>query len=158
MKNTNTYTKANFKNARILIIENNDDQWLLMKQSLFLCRSEVSAVRAAISQEAVSLLNTWRYQEWELPQLILLDLYLPTRVNGFQILRHIKGMDRPIRQIPITMFTSSLNSDDIQEAYRLGVSAYMAKPIGLNDGQSCFNSLLTYWLETAALPPIQYAF
>lgn len=122
------------------------------------CISEVTAQRVSTIEQALTLLEDWRYQEWEIPKLILLDLYLPTNVDGLQLLRQIRAMSAPISKIPIVMLTSSTDRTDIEEAYQLGISAYMVKPIEFADWLTCFCQLRTYWLETVTLPPIQYRF
>ena len=61
------------------------------------------------------------------PNAILLDLKMP-RVNGIEVLRKVKADDK-LSLVPIIIMTSSSEMPDIQEAYRLGVSCYVVKPI-----------------------------
>ena len=62
-----------------------------------------------------------------LPQLILLDLHLP-KVHGLEILRRFKA-DRQYQHVPFVVLTASRSDKDIQEAMRLGASAYLMKPV-----------------------------
>lgn len=63
------------------------------------------------------------------PGLILLDLHLP-RVNGLEILRRLKADERT-QSIPVVILTASQKDRDITECRRLGVHAYIVKPVDL---------------------------
>ncbi|GAB3694849.1 response regulator [Spirosoma flavus] len=156
MKSAQNTINANFKSPKLLVVEDNDDQWLIIQQALRQYFNEVKALRAATIKEAITLLNEWEQQEWEIPKLILLDLYLPKNADGWHLLKQIKAMPEPISWTPIVMLTSSTNAADIEEAYQLGISAYMVKPTDFNDWLACFRELRTYWWETVTLPPVHY--
>lgn len=61
------------------------------------------------------------------PILVLLDLKMP-RVDGLEVLRQIKG-DAALQAMPVVMLTSSREEQDLVESYRLGVNAYVVKPV-----------------------------
>jgi CheY-like chemotaxis protein/DNA-binding XRE family transcriptional regulator len=62
-----------------------------------------------------------------LPQLVLLDLYLP-KVNGLEVLRRIKS-DRRTQSIPVIVLTGSQSSRDIAQCLRLGAETHIVKPV-----------------------------
>ncbi|QMW03961.1 response regulator [Spirosoma foliorum] len=150
--------KANFRFAKILVIEDNDDHWLLTRQAMEQSLPEVTLVRVATPIQAMTLLNEWHYQEWEIPKLILLDLYLPSSEDGWTLLKQIKQMPSPINQIRIVMLSSSEDKADIVKAYQLGVSSYLVKPTTFSDWLFYFQELRAYWWETVSLPPTHYSF
>lgn len=158
MKSNDNYSqiKTNFTRAKVLVVDDNDDQWLLISQAMQQCLSEVTAVRVASPAEAMTLLEEWQMQEWEIPKLILLDLYLPDNQDGWGLLKQIKTMPAPINRVPVVMLSASVNSDDITMAYQLGVSSYLVKPVSYADWLNYFQELRTFWWETATLPPIQF--
>lgn len=158
MKSSYNIINTNLKNAKILIVEDNDDQWVLIEQAMHQCMSEITAQRVSTIEQALTLLEGWHYQEWEIPKLILLDLYLPNNADGLQLLSQIRAMSAPVSKVPIIMLTSSDDHTDIEKAYELGISAYMVKPIEFADWLTCFCELRTYWLETVTLLPVQYRF
>ncbi|MVM28696.1 response regulator [Spirosoma sp. HMF4905] len=160
MKNNDIHSliKANFRLAKVLVVDDNDDHWLLIKQAMQQCLPEVIPVRAATPEQAIILLNEWRYQEWEIPKLILLDLYLPDNKDGWALLEQIKQMPAPLNQIRIVMLSSSEAASDILKAYKLGVSSYLIKPNKFSDWLTYFRELRTYWWETVSLPPTNYSF
>ncbi|GAB2527702.1 response regulator [Spirosoma aerophilum] len=148
--------KANFRRAKVLIVEDSDDHWVLIKRALQHCLSEVVAERVSSPEQALALLNTWRYEEWEIPKLILQDLYLPDSKDGWGLLQQIKKMPVPFCQIPIVILSSSAVRSDVMEAYSLGASSYMIKPITFDEWITYFRELRTYWWETVSLPPLNY--
>lgn len=62
-----------------------------------------------------------------LPQLILLDLYLP-RVDGLEVLRQIRE-DPMTRSIPVVAMAGSRRGRDVAESQRLGARACIVKPV-----------------------------
>ncbi len=64
----------------------------------------------------------------EKPQVILLDINIPD-INGIEILRRIKKIDR---DIPIIMITAYGSMDSVIQAMRLGAYDYLNKPFNLD--------------------------
>lgn len=146
--------KANFRKAKVLVIEDNADHWTLISNAMQQCLPEVAPVRAATSSEALAYLGEWTLEEWQMPKLILLDLYLPNREDGWKLLRKIRTLPAPCNQIPVVMLTNSNNPADINEAYRLGSSSYLVKPCSFEGWTQHFQQLRAYWWETVTLPPL----
>ena len=159
MKSTDTQSliKANFRLAKVLVIEDNDDHWLFIKQAIQQSLSEVTPVRVATSEQALALLNEWHHQEWEVPKLILLDLYLPDSKDGWALLEQIKRLPSPLNQVRIVMLSSSESTADILKAYQMGIASYTVKPMNFPDWVTYFQELRAYWWETVSLPPTHYS-
>jgi two-component system, response regulator len=85
---------------------------------------------AAIDYLAGKLGTTTDHRECVLPQLVLLDLHLP-KIHGLEVLRRFKS-DRQFQSVPVVVLTVSRSDRDIQEAMRLGASAYLMKPVDFN--------------------------
>ncbi len=154
----NETVRANFKRARILVVEDNDDYWVLIQRAMLQILPEVIPARARSRDHARDLLVEWSRDEWEMPKLILLDLYLPERNNGWQVLAYIRSLPTPCNQVPVVMLSSSNVQDDISEAYRRGSSSYLVKPTAFSEWLDYFKQLRTYWWETVTLPPMRMAF
>jgi CheY-like chemotaxis protein/DNA-binding XRE family transcriptional regulator len=77
------------------------------------------------------------------PQLVLLDLHLP-KIHGLEVLRRIKA-DRRLQQVPIVVLTASRSDRDIQEAMRLGASAYLIKPVDFQRFAEITPKLSFHW-------------
>lgn len=79
-----------------------------------------------------------------LPKVIFLDLKLP-RVNGFEVLKELKGNSRT-RCIPVVIITSSREDPDIKSAYQLGANSYVTKPVEFDVFTETIEKLGYYWL------------
>ena len=61
-----------------------------------------------------------------LPSLVVLDLNMP-RLSGTQTLRELKSIPY-YKDIPVIIFSSSLNVIEMHECRQLGALSYMVKP------------------------------
>ena len=85
------------------------------------------------------------------PGLILLDLNMP-RKDGRTALKEMKS-DPDLRQIPITVLTTSKADEDIFRSYDLGVNSYIVKPVTFEALVDILQTLEKYWFEIVELPP-----
>ena len=85
------------------------------------------------------------------PVLIMLDLKMP-RVDGLDVLRAIKG-DPDLKMTPVVMLTSSHEQQDVIESYRLGVNAYVVKPVNFASFLDAVERLGLFWLMLNQPPP-----
>jgi CheY-like chemotaxis protein len=63
----------------------------------------------------------------QLPSLIILDLNMP-RMNGTQTLRSLKDNMR-YNDIPVIIFSTSVNTIEMQECMEIGATSYITKPV-----------------------------
>ena len=63
----------------------------------------------------------------ELPVLVLLDLNMPG-MHGTKVLEELRRSDRT-KSVPIVILTTSANSPEIDECYKLGCNLFLTKPI-----------------------------
>ena len=85
------------------------------------------------------------------PVLILLDLKLP-KIDGLGVLRQVKS-DEHLKTIPVVMLTSSREEKDIIEGYKLGVNAYVVKPIDFHDFVEAVKEIGLFWAIINEPPP-----
>jgi CheY-like chemotaxis protein len=85
------------------------------------------------------------------PRLVLLDLKLP-KVDGLEVLRAVKG-DPRTQAIPIVVLTSSREENDLVESYKLGVNAYIQKPVEFDSFRQAVKQLGLFWLVVNEAPP-----
>ena len=85
------------------------------------------------------------------PVVILLDIKMP-RLDGLQVLRQLKA-DEQMRLIPIVILTSSRESRDLQECYRLGVNAYVVKPVRFAEFVEAVKVIGVFWALINEPPP-----
>jgi two-component system, chemotaxis family, response regulator Rcp1 len=88
------------------------------------------------------------------PDIILLDLNMP-RMDGRELLTEIK-QDPDLHLIPVVIFTTSSNEDDLRQAYELRANSYLTKPADLeqflqwskrsrNSGSASQRYLAAWW-------------
>lgn len=85
------------------------------------------------------------------PRLILLDLKLP-KIDGLEVLRELKG-DSRTKAIPVVIMTSSREERDLVESYKLGVNAYVQKPVDFEQFRGVVKELGLFWLVINQAPP-----
>lgn len=82
--------------------------------------------------------------------LIILDLNIP-RINGIEVLRHIKA-NLSLRKTPVIILTTSNNESDIALAYECGASGYIRKPSTIEEYETSMQAVFNYWFRTCILP------
>ncbi len=140
----------------ILLVEDNPSDVMIARRALSrgLVQHRLSVVRDG--QEALDYL--FRRDAFSdaarapTPDLILLDLNLP-RVDGFEVLRTIKG-DFHLRRIPVIMLTTSERDEDVINSYQLGANTFISKPVEFNRFLNIIRVLHEYWGQVARLPSI----
>jgi len=80
----------------------------------------------------------------ELPQVVLLDLKMP-RMDGLELLKRIRAT-ASTRYLPVVIMTSSNQDRDVIEGYRLGVNAYVCKPVDFGNFANAVVQLGRFWL------------
>jgi two-component system, response regulator len=78
------------------------------------------------------------------PNLILLDLRMP-KVDGIEVLKELKGDERT-KSIPVIVLTSSTESPDLKECYRLGANSFVSKPVEFDAFADTTAKIGMYWL------------
>ena len=135
----------------ILVVEDNADQWFIIRWALEQRFPEVEAIWMTESEQAVQYLESCLSATQELPKLILLDLYLPYRENGWSLLRAIKT-HHLCREIPVIVLSQSGDAEDISESYSFRSNSYIVKPSGYEKWLECFTTLRQYWWNAVTLP------
>lgn len=85
------------------------------------------------------------------PAVILLDLKMP-KVDGMEVLRHIKN-DPNLKLIPVVIMTSSREEQDVINSYRLGVNAYVVKPVRFHEFAEAVKQVGAFWAVLNQPPP-----
>ena len=81
-------------------------------------------------EKALSFLET-AYSNGTFPSMVILDLNMP-RMNGTQTLRRLKN-DPRFSNIPVIIYSTSLNNIERDECLALGAHSYVIKPVSYRD-------------------------
>jgi CheY-like chemotaxis protein len=85
------------------------------------------------------------------PAVLLLDLKLP-KVDGLEVLQQIKSDDN-LKMIPVVVLTSSREEKDMVASYKLGVNAYVVKPVDFHEFVNAVKELGMFWAVINEPPP-----
>lgn len=132
----------------ILLIEDDARDEALTRRALEKNKIVNKIVVARDGVEAIDyLFGTGTYEGRDLsvmPQLILLDLKLP-RLNGLEVLQRIRS-EKSTRLLPVVVFTSSSEQEDMIKSYDLGANSYVRKPVDFEQFTEATRQLGMYWL------------
>ena len=85
------------------------------------------------------------------PAVVLLDLKMP-KMDGLEVLRRLRA-DETLRTVPVVILTSSREERDIIESYKLGVNAYVVKPVAFDEFIGAVKALGLFWAVLNEPPP-----
>jgi CheY-like chemotaxis protein len=140
--------------GRILVVEDdpNDVELTLIALGEYNLANEVVVTRDG--QQALDYLHCrgeFHTRPNENPAVMLLDLKLP-RVDGLEVLQQIKADER-LRMIPVVVLTSSHEEKDKMRSYKLGVNAYVVKPVDFHEFVNAVKELGIFWGVINEPPP-----
>lgn len=134
----------------ILVVESNTDHHLLIGYSCRVNGSQVEPVFASTAEEAMNYLTVCAADRTLFPRLVLLDLLLPNPEAGLHLIEKIRtGHPR----LPIIVLSHHQNEEDVLKAYNLGANSFITKPHDLQQWETHFQILLSYWLNVVTLAP-----
>jgi CheY-like chemotaxis protein len=87
----------------------------------------------------------------DLPGLVLLDLKMP-KVDGLEVLQAVRA-DPTLKFLPVVILTSSREEADLVRSYRLGVNAYVVKPVVFQDFMDAVKVVGQFWAVINEPPP-----
>ena len=132
----------------ILLVEDNARDEALTRRALEKSNVLNKVVSVKNGVEALDyLFGTGPYEGYArpaLPELVLLDLKMP-KVDGLQVLEKIRA-DEVTRRLPVVVFTSSSEDEDMMRSYDLGANSYVRKPVDFAQFQAATAQMGMYWL------------
>lgn len=128
--------------VEILLIEDNPDDAGLTIRALRKHNLANNLLHLQDGEEALNYLFSEKMTG--IPKVILLDLKMP-KVDGIEVLRRIKSDERR-KIIPVVVLTSSKEERDIVESYKLGVNAYIVKPVDFDKFVKAIAEIGFFWL------------
>lgn len=135
----------------LLLVEDNDADAAALKRIASRLSIPVPVVRVRDGESALDYLHRrGAYAGAARPVLVLLDLHMPG-MNGREVLAHLKS-DPELRRIPVIIFSSSENPEDVEGAYQDGANSYLFKPEPGDALEAAARALQSFWLSAARLP------
>jgi CheY-like chemotaxis protein len=140
--------------GRILLVEDDQKDVELTLAALDEYNLANEVVVAADGEQALDYLyyrGKFMQRARENPAVLLLDLKLP-KVNGLEVLQQIKS-DENLKLIPVVVLTSSHEEKDMVSSYKLGVNAYVVKPVDFHEFVNAIKELGVFWAVINEPPP-----
>lgn len=123
------------------LIDDDEDDREIFSLALNEVNPAIECIVACDAFEALEKLA----DEHFIPDIIFLDLNMP-RLNGKKCLMEIKKIAH-ISNVPVIMYSTSLNNTDIAETKRLGAADFVSKPSSV----FALTKILTHIFETQNL-------
>jgi len=142
------------KLGRILLVEDDakDVELTLTALEEYNLANEVIVARDG--EEALEYLYSrgkFKTRSSDNPAVMLLDLKLP-KVDGLEVLKQVKSEEK-LRMMPVVVLTSSKEEKDMVASYKLGVSAYVVKPVDFHQFVNAIKELGVFWAVINEPPP-----
>jgi CheY-like chemotaxis protein len=134
--------------ATILVVDDDPDDRMLIERAF-----RKNGVRDTIhllsdGDEAIAYLNGEEpysdRSKFAFPSFVITDLKMK-RVNGFQLIRHLKG-NIEWAVIPTIVLSGSGDTHDIKQSYFFGANSFFMKPMSPDDLSALLKRLYDYWV------------
>jgi DNA-binding response OmpR family regulator len=133
------------KLGRILMVEDDpkDVELTLTALEEYNLANEVVARDGEQALDYLYYRGEYKMRSGDNPAVMLLDLKLP-KVDGLEVLKQVKS-NETLRMIPVVALTSSKEERDMVASYKLGVNAYVVKPVDFHEFVNAIRELGVFW-------------
>jgi len=136
------------KKVLILVVDDNKDDVFFLRRAFEKAGLDHSIIHVWDGEEAVDYLSgvngfTDRFR-YPFPTLMLLDVKMP-KLNGFDVLQWLLTR-KDLQKLPVVMFSSSFQPEDIEKAKTLGAADYLSKPNGSEGFDQVVQTIASRWL------------
>ena len=111
-------------NRVIYLADDDEDDRSFMRNAIEEAGWQATIIEAENGQELLHLI-----QQQETPEairLIVLDMNMP-KMSGLEVLQAVRA-DQSFQHIPTIIMSTSAEPEEVREAYRCGINAYIRKP------------------------------
>jgi CheY-like chemotaxis protein len=114
------------KNCRILLVDDDIEDYLIMKQSLTDLGVDDILEYAPSGQKALDTLEHRFTKHGTVPSIVVLDINMPT-MSGPDVLKIMRDDDR-FAKVPVVIYSTSINPSDEKQCQELGAEYCITKP------------------------------
>ena len=126
---------------KILLADDDPDDRAIIQDAMDSLEAPNVLCFAENGEQALSILHQGYHPERR-PSLIILDLNMP-RLNGTETLRKLKTDER-FNNIPVIIFSTSINPLEKEKCMLLGAHSYITKPISLKESMDTAKAFLDF--------------
>jgi len=132
------------KTPDIFYVEDDIDYAFFMESAILEVKDTLNLTIVEDGVEALKKLQHFVENKTK-PKLILLDLNLPG-LSGLDLLKFIRDIPY-LKTIPVILFSTSDNPDDVKASIEFGANAYLTKPDGYENLVKCVHSVHDFWFN-----------
>lgn len=135
----------------ILLIEDSPGDVLMVQEAFSEIQLDHRLHSVATAEAGLDFLyQRGDYQNAPFPDLILLDLNLPS-LTGLEMLEMIK-QDKVLCVIPVVVLTTSDNEQDILQSYARAGNCYIVKPFDFDGLVDVAKRIQAFWVDLVKRP------
>lgn len=136
----------------ILIVDDEPGDIELIRSAIvegrFICRTHIA--RDGVEAMAFMRKEAPDFTDAVTPDLVLLDLNMP-RMTGREVLAAMQSTDH-LARIPVVVLTTSDVERDVLQAYDLGASGFVTKPVDIEQLFNAIHGIQDYWFGVVRKP------
>jgi CheY-like chemotaxis protein len=146
--------KMNKQNYNLLLADDDEDDCAFFKEALEELSLPVSLVTVNDGVQLMDYLEN-NFSD-NLPDILFLDLNMP-RKNGHECLSEIKNKEE-LKNLPIIIFSTSLDNDIVDLMYEKGATYYIRKPGDFSKLKKVIGNALATTSENNFKQPVREQF
>ncbi|WP_444997267.1 response regulator [Aliikangiella sp. IMCC44359] len=133
----------------LYLIEDDVDDQYLITSVLKKIKTEIVLSIFSCGVNMLNHIDKQPTQSKNLPDLILLDLNMPS-IDGIEVLKKIRKHPNT-SNIPVVIFTTSNSPSDLLTALKQGANSFIIKPRAYDDMHDILSTTCHYWFEISRL-------
>lgn len=114
--------------TNIYLADDDEDDRFIFEDAL---NDTMPGTQLKTARNGLELMNKMLNEDTTTPDLIFLDLNMPVK-NGFECLDEIRNSIK-LKDVPVVIYTSSNNPDDVSTTFKLGADLYCVKSVTYPD-------------------------
>jgi CheY-like chemotaxis protein len=134
--------------CRILHVTDNEPDHRLFEE-VIRDQPDLALTHVETGEAALDLLRSGLSRD-EQPNVVFVSWFLPG-MSGEELIASLKTEEKT-KALPVVVFTSVTDADEITRIYSLGASCVLGKPLDLDDFTSSMRVFAAFWGQVARLP------
>jgi CheY-like chemotaxis protein len=135
----------------ILIAEDDADDRFLLETAFEECGYKDKLIFVENGIELMHFLREEKLRnevDRKFPAFIMLDLNMPKK-DGREVLKELKE-NLEYKTIPVVVFTTTKNENEIRRCYELGANSYVVKPVNFENLVKVIGQIRDYWFSISS--------
>jgi CheY-like chemotaxis protein len=129
-----------------MLIDDNPGDAILLREALKMVAPDVAFEAYQSGKDALDKLMMLNTEDYELPDLIILDLNMPG-LSGLDVVQTVKT-HAMLKLIPVVMMTTSSLASDVKDCLTSCANSVIVKPMDFDDYVKIIDILVQYWFKT----------